>query len=116
MLTSPQSVTIKAVATDLHKTRELETSSIYESADATLTLKVSHQQAGTRMRRMIRIDSKTIAADPLTAISQYQTAGVYIVIDEPSFGFDASDIKDIVDGLKTWLTTANIQAVLANRH
>lgn len=116
MLTSPQSVTINTVATDLHKTRELETSSIYESTDATLSLKVSHQQAGTRMRRMVRVDKKIIAADPLTALSQYQTAGIYIVIDEPSFGFGANDIENIVNGLKAWLTTANIQAVLANRH
>lgn len=116
MLASPQSVTINAVATDLHRTRDFETSSIYESTDATLSLKVSHQQAGTRVRRMARIDSKIVAADPLTAISQYQTAGVYIVIDEPSFGFSADDIENIVEGLKTWLTSANIQAMLANRH
>lgn len=116
MLATPQSVTINAVATDLHRTRDLETSSIYASADGNLTLKVSHQEAGTRVRRMARIDSKTVAADPLTAISQYQTAGVYVVIDEPAFGFDSNDIKNIVEGLKTWLTSANIQAMLSNRH
>lgn len=116
MFTSPQSVTLNAVATDLHRTRDLETSSIYESADGNLLLKVSHQQSGQRVRRMARIDQQLVASDPLTAISQYQTAGVYIVIDEPAFGFSSVDIGYLVDGLKTWLTSANVAAMLANRH
>lgn len=116
MFTTPQSVTINAVATDLNATRIAENSTIYESSDGALTLKISHQQSGTRVRRMARLDKQIVASDPLTAISQYQTAGVYIVIDEPSFGFDATTISNIVDGLKTWLTSSNVLAMLANRH
>lgn len=116
MLTSPQSITINAVANDLHRTIDEKTSSTYQDASSTLQLKVSHQQSKTRIRRMARIDQTKIAADPLTAISQYKTAGVYMVIDEPEFGFTASEIQYLVDGLKTWLTPANVQAMLANRH
>lgn len=116
MLTSPQSVTINSVATDLNRTEPGQTSSVYESADGTLTFKVSHQASGKRMRRMARLDQTVVAADPLTAVNAYQKAGVYIVIDEPEFGFDATDVEYLVEGLKTWLTSANILAMLANRH
>lgn len=116
MLSTPQSVTINSVATDLHRTVDELTASTYENSDGTLTLRVSHQKNKSRVRRMARLDKQIIAADPLTAISQYQTAGVYIVMDEPEFGFSPSDIENLINGLKTWLTSANILAMLANRH
>lgn len=116
MLASPQSVTINAVATDLNRIIDDGLSSTYTSADDTLSFVVSHQPSKTRVRRMVRIDKKVIAANPLTAIQQYQKAGVYVVIDEPEFGFSSSEIQHLVEALKTWLSSANIQAVLANRH
>lgn len=115
-LSTPQSVTINAVATDLHRITDDQTSSVYASEDGTLQLKVSHQSSKGRVRRMVRLDSTVIAADPLTAENSYQKAGVYIVIDEPAFGFADADLEDIVDGLKLWLTSANILAVCASRH
>lgn len=115
-LSTPQSITIDAVSTDLNRIEDEKSSSIYSSDDGTLTLRVSHQASGKRVRRMARIDKKVIASDPLTSISQYQTAGIYVVIDEPEFGFATADIEDIVEALKTWLTSANITAMLASRH
>jgi hypothetical protein len=115
-LATPQSVTIDAVATDLNRVEEEKNSSLYTSADGTLSLKVSHQNSRSRTRRMVRLDSTVIAADPLTAENAYQKAGVYIVIDEPEYGFSDSDLEDLVDGLTAWLTSANILAVLASRH
>lgn len=115
-LATPQSVTIDAVATDLHRIEDDQTSSVYQSSDDTLSLKVSHQKTKSRTRRMVRLDQTVIAADPLTAENVYQKAGVYIVIDEPLFGFDDSELEDLVEGLKTWLTSANILAVCASRH
>lgn len=115
-LATPQSVTIDAVASDLHRVEDDKTSSLYSSEDGTLQLRVSHQQSKTRTRRMVRLDQTVIAADPLTAENAYQKAGVYIVIDEPAFGFSDAELEDIVDGLKTWLTSANILAVCASRH
>lgn len=115
-LATPQSVTIDTVATDLHRIEEDKTSSLYQAADGTLALRVSHQQSKNRTRRMVRIDETVVAADPLTAENSYQKAGVYLVIDEPAYGFTNAEIEDIVDGLTTWLTSANILAVLASRH
>lgn len=115
-LATPQSVTINAVATDLHRVEDDKASSTYQSEDGTLSLKVSHQTSKNRTRRMIRLDKTVIAADPLTAENSYQKSGVYIVVDEPVFGFSDADLEDIVDGLTLWLTSANILAVLASRH
>lgn len=116
MLSSPQSVTINAVATDLHRVIDEKTASTYASADGTLQMRVSHQETKNRTRRMVRLDQTVLAEDPLTAENQYQKAGVYVVIDEPSFGFSDTELDYLVDALIAWLTAANIGAVLASRH
>jgi hypothetical protein len=63
---------------------------------------------------MIRLDQTVIAADPLTAINSSQKLGVYLVIDEPSFGFVDADVDNLVDALVGWLITANIAKVLGS--
>lgn len=116
MFTSPQSVTVNAVATDLHRIKDDGLSSTYTSADGNLELKISSQPTKNRVRRMVRLDKTVIAADPLTAQNAYQKAGVYIVIDEPTYGYSDADLTDLVTALKTWATTTNIGNVLASRH
>lgn len=116
MLSSPQTVTYNTVAKDLHKVIDDKTSSVYRNSEGDFEFKVSHQQSGSRTRRMVRLDRSVIAADPLTAVNASQKAGVYIVIDEPRFGFSDAELEDLVDTLKLWLTSANILAVLADRH
>lgn len=116
MLTSPQSLTINTVATDYHQISDDEFSSTYRSQDGSLEFKVSHQVTAKRARRMARLDQTKVAADPLTAVNAYQKTGVYFVIDEPSFGFTDTEIGYLVEALKTWLTSANITAMLAGRH
>lgn len=115
-LSSPQSVNINAVATDLHRIEDTASSSLYQSADGTLSLKVSHQVNKGRARRMVRLDQTKIAENPLTAVNTYVKGGVYVVIDEPEFGFTDAELDYLVDGLTAWLTAANIAAVLASRH
>lgn len=116
MLSSPQSLTIDAVATDYHRISDEKAASTYQSANGTLTFRVSHQVSKTRTRRMARLDRTVVAADPLTAENAYQKAGVYLVIDEPLYGFSDAEIEDLVEALKTWLTSANILALCASRH
>lgn len=115
-LATPQTVTIDTVATDLNRVLEDGTKSIYQSADGNTKLTVSHQESKSRVRRMARIDRKIIAADPLSAVNAYQTCGVYIVIDEPATGFTDAALLGYVNVLKTWLSDANINAILASRH
>jgi hypothetical protein len=65
---------------------------------------------------MSRIDRTVVAPDPLTGVNSYQKAGVYLVVDEPTFGFSDAEIIQLVDALKAWLTADNVSAMLANRH
>jgi len=65
---------------------------------------------------MARLDKKIVAADPLTAVNQYQTAAVYLVMDTPLVGFSATEIDYIVQGFKTWLSTATVTKILGGEH
>jgi hypothetical protein len=116
MLTDPQSITYDTVAEDYIRIFSEGKSSTYRTADGTKEFIVSHQESGKRTRRMVRINLTEIAADPLTAENAYQKAGAYLVIDEPAFGFDDTDLDNLVDALIGWLTTANIAEVLASQH
>lgn len=116
MLASPQTVTINGVANTCNKVEESKNASIYVTDDGNVKLTVSHQESKSRIRRMARIDKRVIAADPLTATNSYQKLGIYLVIDEPTFGFADADIAFVVEALKTWASNANQLAMLAGRH
>lgn len=115
-LATPQSILIDGAAADHHRVSTLENSSVYQTSDGTRKFTVSHQQTKTRIRRMVRLDRRIIAADPLTAEQQYQTSSVYLVIDEPEVGFSDAQLDNEVDSMVAWLTAANITAVLGSRH
>lgn len=116
MFTDPQSITIDAVANSMPKINSQATKSIYKTADGTLQLTLSHQATKGRTRRMARVDKVVVAADPLSAVNSYQTAAVYVVFDTPDVGFTADNIDDIVQGFKTWLSTANVTKILGGEH
>jgi hypothetical protein len=65
---------------------------------------------------MIRIDNRVVAADPLTSVNEYKSLGVYIVIDEPEYGFDDGDIEDIAAGLFDLADATFLGKVLSNQH
>lgn len=116
-LADPQTVTINAVAKTLNRVKTEGMKSIYATDDEAYTFTVSHQETSKgRTRRMVRIDSRVIAADPLSAVNEYKTLGVYLVIDEPEYGFADADIDYVCAGLQGWLTQANRLKVLANQH
>lgn len=112
----PQSVTINAVAKTLNRIKSEGYASEYATDDEVFRMKISHQESKNRTRRMVRIDQRVVATDPLTSTSEYKTCGVYLVIDEPEYGFIDGDIDYIVQGLKTWLSTANVLKILSNQH
>jgi len=112
----PQSVTINAVPISLPSISVLGTKTIYQSSDEAEKLTLSHQESSSRVRRMARLDSKVIAADPLTSNNEYKECGVYLVIDQPRFGFTDAQIDYRVQALSAWLTTANVLKLLGNEH
>lgn len=117
MFADPQSVTINAVPISLPKVETNGTKSLYSAADESLKMTISHQETNAgRTRRMVRLDKRVVATDPLGSEQVYQTLGIYLVIDEPEYGFSDSDIDYTVQGLKTWLSSANVAKVCGAEH
>jgi len=115
-LADPQTVTVNGVAQIMPRVSVEPLRSLYQKDDESYKLTTSHQESGTRTRSMVRIDVRTIAADPLTAVNTYQTLGVYLVIDRPEYGFSATVVDQVVQGLKAWLTNANVTALFGGQH
>lgn len=113
MFSDPQSVTINAVPVSLPRISVGDGKATYKSADGTVEMRISHVLTNkNRNRHMVRLNKTVIAADPLTAENSSCEAGVYIVIDEPQFGFDDTNLDYQVDALIAWLTSGNIAKVL----
>lgn len=99
----PQSITVNAVPESMPRISSGESQSVYKTADDDFQMRISHQKTKSRVRRMVRVDQKVVAADPLTAENTYQTAGVYLVVDEPEFGFTDTELGYLVTALTDWL-------------
>lgn len=108
MFADPQSVTVNAVAQSMPRVESAGNSSLYQKADGTFKLKISHTQTGTRIRSMARIDQRAIVADPLTSVSDYETLAFYVVVDRPEVGFTSTQVDQLIAGLKTWLDSTAI--------
>lgn len=114
MFLDPQVVTVNTVAQSMPRIKLGSSDATYRTADEAFQMRISHQTTKSRTRRMVRLDQTKIAADPLSAVNTSQTAGVYIVIDEPKFGFTDGELDYLVDAMIAWLTTANIAKVLGS--
>lgn len=112
MFADPQSVTINAVPQSMPRVSVGVNEATYRTADETHQMRISHQATKGRKRRMVRLDKTVIAADPLTSENASQKLGVYLVIDEPTFGFSDADIDNVIDGFIAWWTSGNIAKVL----
>lgn len=112
----PQTITISAVAQTLNRTKSDGLRTEYTTADEVYKFTISHQESGKRTRRMVRIDKRIVAADPLSSINEYKSLGVYLVIDEPEYGFTDADIWAVCAGFIAWLTQTNVEKVLATQH
>lgn len=112
----PQSITVNAIAKTLNKVKSEGSRTEYATDDEVFKMIISHQESKNRTRRMVRVDQRVVAADPLTSVNEYKTLGFYFVIDEPEFGFSDTEIDYLVQALKTWASSANILKVLGNQH
>lgn len=114
--TDPQSITVNTVAQSLPRVKSDGYRSEYLEADEEFKLTISHLESKNRTRRMVRIDQRVVASDPLTSVNEYKSLGVYLVIDEPEYGFTDGEIDYVVQALCTWLSSANVAKVCANEH
>lgn len=115
-LTDPQTITVNTVEQTLNRIKSDGYRSEYADAAEVFKMTVGHNESRDRTRRMVRIDQRVVAADPLTSVNEYKSLGIYIVIDEPEYGFSDTEIDYVVQALTAWLTTANVTKVLGNQH
>lgn len=116
MLSDPQTITIDSTPHSLAKVSTEKTRSEYQTPDESLRLTVSHQSSKNRTRRMVRVDQRVVAADPLTSVNEFKTAGIYIVIDEPEYGFDDADLENLAAGLTALTDAEFLGKVLGGEH
>lgn len=103
----PQTVTINAVAQTLARTSSGVNSGVFTKDDGSVKETVSHTY-GKRTRRMIRLDHKKIAADPLQPSTNTQfSMSCYLVADVPLTGYTVVEQKQIVDALTAYLTASS---------
>jgi len=110
MLSDPQTITVNAVAKAMPRIQTTGTSAVYSLSDETFKLEVSHQKiakgkTASRIRSLVRFTQRAIVPDPLTAVNDYETTSIQIVIDRPEVGFTATQLDQMSAGLKTWLDT-----------
>lgn len=111
MLADPQSVTINAIAHSLPLTNALPQARTYTSADGNVSLVTKQNTTAKRFRREVRLINRKVATDPLSAASSNQSVSVYLVIDEPRFGFTDTELDQLVQSLKGFLTSGNVAKI-----
>jgi hypothetical protein len=109
-LADPQIITINSVAQTLPRVESNGRLSVYQLADLSYMLRVSHQTAGgkakdprKRIRTLAQITHRVIVADPLTAVNDYDTASFQIVMDRPEVGFTLAQLQNDWAGFKAWM-------------
>lgn len=112
----PQTVTINSVAKSCARVSSDQLRSVYKTSDDEVRITISHQPGKSSTRHMMRIDQKVVAADPLSAINAYKNLGVYIVIDEPDYGFTATTINYVVAALEAWLDSTSVGKLVGDEH
>lgn len=115
MLADPQIITINTVPYTLNRVTTGDLRGIYQDATSEHKLTISHQFNKKRVRRMARLDLKAIVADPLTAENDYETLGIYVVVDEPEVGFSDTAIADIIAGFFAWYNSAMAAKILSSQ-
>lgn len=116
MLNDPLVITIDSVPYNLARTQPGELSSVYQNSDLTISEVISHQSTkGGRFRRLVGITFRKVVTDPLTSENDYDDLRINVVIDEPGYGFDDSEVQDIWAGHAA-LVTAQLANILASQH
>lgn len=115
MFSDPQSLTINSIATSLPRTSSGVNTGGFTKDDGNVKMTISHQ-LGKRNRRIVRVDYRKTAADPLaTGYNKEYSMSTYILVDAPAVGFTIAEQKYVVDALTAFLTAssgANVTKVL----
>jgi len=110
-LADPNTITISGTTTPLPRTSVEEDTSKYTSADGLIVLTASHDY-GKRIRRMIRLDTSKLTADPFKPSENVKVGmSVYTVIDLPPAGFTNAEALAVWVGFIANLTATSNAAV-----
>lgn len=94
----PQSIKISGVTTSLPRTSVGKGAADYTSADGLIKLSASSQY-GKRTRRVIRLDTEKVTADPFRPAENVKVGtSAYLVFDIPPAGYTAAEMKALYDG------------------
>lgn len=97
----PQSVTINGVAKSLVRqgSPQPERLGKFSTAEGDFEFTVRQDKTASRFRREIRLTQKKVAADPISAVNKEVSTSVYIVVDEPRWGFTDTELGYLTAGL-----------------
>jgi len=116
MLSDPQTLTVNSVAKSLARVETGGTRSVYKTADEVFQLTVSHLESKNRTRRMVRVDQRVVAENPLSSVNEYKSLGVYFVVDEPEYGFSDTEIGYVWAALKALADSTFLGKILGSEH
>jgi hypothetical protein len=104
LFAEPLSITVGSSTVSLPRTGMGPDSGTFRTSDGAYTVTVSHA-SGRRHRRVFRLTSNKISADPLVPNQNIRAhAQAYLVVDHPVNGFSAAEVQDLVKGLLSRLS------------
>jgi hypothetical protein len=105
--TDPLSVTISGSAISLPRISVGGDASEYSSGDGLTKVSASHNY-GKRTRRLLRIDTKKLTADPFRPAENVEVSmSNYIVFDLPPAGYSAVEALAVYAGFKGLFTATS---------
>lgn len=113
----PQTITINSQAVSLNKIKEVGMTTVYQSGDKLDTLELTHLPGkGRRTRSLAKFTRKKLVTNPIDSSQDFDTVTISFQIDRPEFGYSLTEVDQITTGLKTWLSSANVQKLFEDQH
>lgn len=107
----PLSITIDGQAISLPRTGYGANSGAFTSSDTQHSVSVSHAY-GKRQRRLIKLTSSKIVADPLVPSQNSRPSmSVHFVADVPVNGYTVAEAKEVADGFLAFLAASDGLAI-----
>ncbi|DAD51539.1 TPA_asm: coat protein [ssRNA phage Gephyllon.2_4] len=121
MFSDPQSVTIGTVTTSLPRIQDDGLASLYSSPNGLIRLRISHQVNNKtgQIQHLFRLEQDVVATDPFAATGAPQvkkTLSMWFVIDQPPFGFSATDYTNMSAAIQSMLTGGVIAKLIGQEH
>lgn len=118
MLADPQTITLNAVANNLNRVGNSETSAVYRNSDGTLELRTFRTTLKNRATRHgCSVTQNLVVADPLAdGVNLNRSSTITFSMVVPEVGFDAATRLLLIDAVLDWLraSTDAVPVALTN--